>query len=107
MCSKSLHLLRQMPFRQWQCSAALYFRSTASIWIASLLHNHPTNTRAAFGSCFLEHFSPPRTCSTTAWPTFLFYFLVPGGGLEPPRPDKGLRILSPLRLPISPSGQYL
>ncbi len=31
-------------------------------------------------------------------------FLVPGGGLEPPRPDKGLRILSPLCLPISPSG---
>jgi hypothetical protein len=30
-------------------------------------------------------------------------FLVPGGGLEPPRPC-GLRILSPLRLPISPSG---
>jgi hypothetical protein len=29
--------------------------------------------------------------------------LVPGGGLEPPRPC-GLRILSPLRLPISPSG---
>jgi hypothetical protein len=28
---------------------------------------------------------------------------VPGGGLEPPRPC-GLRILSPLRLPISPSG---
>ena len=31
-------------------------------------------------------------------------FVVPGGGLEPPRPDKGLRILSPLCLPISPSG---
>jgi hypothetical protein len=30
--------------------------------------------------------------------------MVPGGGLEPPRPDKGLRILSPLCLPISPSG---
>lgn len=29
--------------------------------------------------------------------------LVPGGGLEPPRPC-GLRILSPLRLPVSPSG---
>jgi hypothetical protein len=33
----------------------------------------------------------------------LLIFLVPGGGLEPPRPC-GLRILSPLRLPISPSG---
>jgi hypothetical protein len=33
--------------------------------------------------------------------------MVPGGGLEPPRPDKGLRILSPLCLPISPSGQSL
>jgi hypothetical protein len=32
-----------------------------------------------------------------------FIFLVPRGGLEPPRPC-GLRILSPLRLPISPSG---
>jgi Phage integrase family len=30
-------------------------------------------------------------------------YLVPGGGLEPPQPC-GLRILSPLRLPISPSG---
>lgn len=26
-------------------------------------------------------------------------FMVPGGGLEPPRPDKGLRILSPLQYP--------
>jgi hypothetical protein len=33
----------------------------------------------------------------------LLILLVPGGGLEPPRPC-GLRILSPLRLPISPSG---
>jgi hypothetical protein len=32
--------------------------------------------------------------------------LVPGGGLEPPRPC-GLRILSPLRLPISPSGHTI
>jgi hypothetical protein len=32
--------------------------------------------------------------------------LVPRGGLEPPRPC-GLRILSPLRLPISPSGHWL
>ena len=31
--------------------------------------------------------------------------LVPRGGLEPPRPC-GLRILSPLRLPISPSGLW-
>src|ERR1035438_3178063 len=30
--------------------------------------------------------------------------LVPGGGLEPPR-SCDLRILSPLRLPISPSGR--
>jgi hypothetical protein len=35
---------------------------------------------------------------------FYDIILVPGGGLEPPRPDKGLRILSPLCLPISPSG---
>ena len=33
----------------------------------------------------------------------LLIYLVPGGGLEPPRPC-GLRILSPLRLPVSPSG---
>jgi hypothetical protein len=32
--------------------------------------------------------------------------MVPGGGLEPPQPC-GLRILSPLRLPISPSGLVL
>ncbi len=36
--------------------------------------------------------------------TILLILLVPGGGLEPPRPC-GLRILSPLRLPISPSGR--
>ena len=36
---------------------------------------------------------------------FVGFFLVPGGGLEPPRPC-GLRILSPLRLPISPSGPF-
>src|ERR1700688_4589830 len=29
-------------------------------------------------------------------------FLVPGGGVEPPRPE-GRRILSPLRLPVPPS----
>jgi hypothetical protein len=28
--------------------------------------------------------------------------LVPGGGVEPPRPE-GRRILSPLRLPVPPS----
>jgi hypothetical protein len=31
--------------------------------------------------------------------------MVPGGGVEPPRPDKGRRILSPLRLPVPPSRQ--
>jgi integrase len=36
----------------------------------------------------------------------LLICLVPRGGLEPPRPC-GLRILSPLRLPISPSGQLI
>ena len=35
---------------------------------------------------------------------FLKLILVPGGGLEPPQPC-GPRILSPLRLPISPSGR--
>jgi hypothetical protein len=35
-----------------------------------------------------------------------FIIMVPRGGLEPPRPC-GLRILSPLRLPISPSGHGL
>jgi hypothetical protein len=33
----------------------------------------------------------------------LLFSMVPGGGLEPPW-DCSLRILSPLRLPISPSG---
>jgi hypothetical protein len=32
---------------------------------------------------------------------------VPGGGLEPPRSFKLLRILSPLRLPIPPSRLFL
>ncbi len=35
--------------------------------------------------------------------TYARIILVPGGGLEPPW-DCSLRILSPLRLPISPSG---
>jgi hypothetical protein len=35
-----------------------------------------------------------------------FKMMVPRGGLEPPR-DCSLRILSPLRLPISPSGPDL
>jgi hypothetical protein len=30
------------------------------------------------------------------------FVLVPGGGVEPPRPE-GRRILSPLRLPVPPS----
>jgi hypothetical protein len=32
--------------------------------------------------------------------------LVPGGGVEPPRPE-GRRILSPLRLPVPPSRLYV
>lgn len=31
--------------------------------------------------------------------------VVPGAGIEPARPCSGLRVLSPLRLPVSPSGQ--
>lgn len=33
--------------------------------------------------------------------------LVPGGGIEPPQAFWALRILSPLRLPISPSRRRL
>src|ERR1039457_1135604 len=44
----------------------------------------------------------PRHREAYLYITCLFS-MVPGGGLEPPRPC-GLRILSPLRLPISPSG---
>jgi hypothetical protein len=32
--------------------------------------------------------------------------LVPGGGVEPPRPE-GRRILSPLRLPVPPSRHFV
>jgi hypothetical protein len=32
--------------------------------------------------------------------------LVPGGGVEPPRPE-GRRILSPLRLPVPPSRLFV
>jgi hypothetical protein len=32
--------------------------------------------------------------------------MVPGGGVEPPRPE-GRRILSPLRLPVPPSRLYV
>ena len=37
---------------------------------------------------------------------FSLFVLVPGGGVEPPRPE-GRRILSPLRLPVPPSRLYL
>src|ERR1017187_6441208 len=47
----------------------------------------------------------PRHREAYLYITCLFS-MVPGGGLEPPRPC-GLRILSPLRLPISPSGHLL
>ena len=33
-------------------------------------------------------------------------YLVPGGGVEPPRPE-GRRILSPLRLPVPPSRHFV
>ena len=33
-------------------------------------------------------------------------YVVPGGGVEPPRGDKPRRILSPLRLPVPPSRRY-
>jgi hypothetical protein len=32
--------------------------------------------------------------------------VVPGGGVEPPRPE-GRRILSPLRLPVPPSRHFV
>src|SRR6266567_3619834 len=35
-----------------------------------------------------------------------FWGLVPGGGVEPPRPE-GRRILSPLRLPVPPSRRFV
>jgi hypothetical protein len=35
-------------------------------------------------------------------PDFDWFVVVPGGGVEPPRPE-GRRILSPLRLPVPPS----
>src|ERR1700729_4119638 len=35
-----------------------------------------------------------------------FLGLVPGGGVEPPRPE-GRRILSPLRLPVPPSRRFV
>jgi len=46
---------------------------------------------------------PPKRRRPVAVMIKLLIRLVPRGGLEPPRPC-GLRILSPLRLPISPSG---
>src|ERR1700722_17640495 len=38
----------------------------------------------------------------TGGQTDVFSSMVPGGGVEPPRPE-GRRILSPLRLPVPPS----
>ena len=51
-----------------------------------------------------EWFSSGKQGQLAAY--FVGFLLVPGGGLEPPRPC-GLRILSPLRLPVSPSGRSL
>jgi hypothetical protein len=44
-----------------------------------------------------------RTFKTAPAPKLLSARLVPGGGIEPPQGFWPLRILSPLRLPISPS----
>jgi hypothetical protein len=57
----------------------------------------PTATRTATS----EHYATEYVTNSDFK---MLILLVPGGGLEPPRPC-GLRILSPLRLPISPSGQ--
>jgi hypothetical protein len=52
-----------------------------------------------------------HTCTTGGaspiWTGLLncFGMLVPGGGVEPPRPE-GRRILSPLRLPVPPSRPF-
>ena len=45
-----------------------------------------------------------RKSSEKIAPRKLLIYMVPGGGLEPPW-DCSLRILSPLRLPVSPSGR--
>jgi hypothetical protein len=52
-----------------------------------------------------HHKSLKETISVALFYRKSFVLLVPRGGLEPPRPC-GLRILSPLRLPISPSGLF-
>jgi hypothetical protein len=41
------------------------------------------------------------------YPAKISLKLVPGGGIEPPQSFWDLRILSPLRLPISPSRQFV
>ena len=50
------------------------------------------------GEAILLHIIPPNPSNQAT------IEVVPGGGLEPPRPC-GQRILSPLRLPIPPQSQ--
>jgi hypothetical protein len=47
-----------------------------------------------------------RELGPASRPFYGLWGLVPGGGVEPPRPE-GRRILSPLRLPVPPSRLYL
>src|SRR5579863_10107549 len=47
-----------------------------------------------------------RTAIPVSCVFYGFLKMVPGGGIEPPRPE-GRRILSPLRLPVPPSRHFV
>ena len=49
---------------------------------------------------------PERTEKSVLGVDYMDPKLVPGGGVEPPRPE-GRRILSPLRLPVPPSRHFV
>ena len=62
---------------------------------------HPLSDTTCTRPCTRQNIAP-HLREANLYVTHLFS-MVPRGGLEPPRPC-GLRILSPLRLPVSPSG---
>jgi hypothetical protein len=88
MCNRCARLARSRIWNKLNIFSGIDF---------TLAFRRGSKSAAFFAECFLS--GPQGELPLILWDSCV----VPGGGLEPPRPC-GLRILSPLRLPISPSG---
>src|ERR1017187_5722641 len=95
--SASLNLTQYTPLPGIRSQTPRTLGSSCFLFFAALVCAiHPPDTK--------YHWGQIEVCSLKGiFCISLLFSVVPGGGLEPPRPC-GLRILSPLRLPISPSG---